>query len=251
MTNIIDQNNNDGVATSSHNGSGQYDIHDNLAGASYIGNNDFVAISILKSAFSNAGTLEGQVNNTEIVIPDNRAADGIIVFGAGGSGVRSLITNNSILYRGTQRAVMVQGGQDGAAIMETTVTGNNIDMQLDGTNDANSGIQSNLIVATPVGGCGVGLGCGSTMCADIGGGAGTRNTFLHSLGGVVAGGDIRVRQRNTGPLRMPNYGGAAGDTAAVIAYLSGRNTVISAPTATTTDNLFSGGAAPCLQPVIP
>jgi hypothetical protein len=153
------------------------------------------------------------------------------------------ITNNTIAYRGTQRAIMVQGGQDGAAIMDTTITGNNIDMQLDGTTDANSGIQTNLIIATPG-------GTGSTLCSDIGGAGALRNVFTHSLGGVMPGGDIRTRQRNTGPHRLPGYGGAAGDTAAVQTFLTGRNTVIAAVTSTTTDNLYSGGAA-CAAPIIP
>ncbi|KAB2933813.1 MAG: tandem-95 repeat protein [Candidatus Contendobacter sp.] len=243
VTGITDLNNNDGIQVSGHNGSAQFDIHDNIAGAAGISNNDFVGITILKSAFSNAGTLEGQINNTEVVIPNERPADAVFVFAAGGSNTRTNITNNTILYRGTQRAIVMQGGQDGAAIVDTTITGNAIDMQLDGTNNANSGIQTNQIIATPGGN-------GSTLCADIGGAGAAGNVFTHSLGGVMAGGDIRVRQRNTGPQRLPGYGGAGGDTAAVIAYLTGRNTIISAATATSTDSLFSGGGA-CIAPVIP
>jgi len=254
VTGITDINNNDGIQVSGHNGSAQFDVHDNsdASPASGLGiySNDFVGITLLKSAFSTLGRLEGRVTTTEITIANERPADAIFVFGAGGSDFRTAITDNGISYRGTQRPIIVQGGQDGAAIMDATITGNDIDMQLDGTNDAASGIQTSLIIATPVGGCGVGAGCGSTLCADIGGAGALGNVFTHSLGGGMAGGDIRVRQRNTGPQRLPGYGGAGGDTAAVIAYLTARNTVISAPTAATNDNLFSGGGA-CNAPVVP
>jgi hypothetical protein len=66
----------------------------------------------------------------------------------------------------------------------------------------------------------------------------------------MAGGDIRVRQRNDGTVRLPGYAGGATDTAAVITYLSGRNTVVSAPTATFDSTGFAGGGA-CVQPTIP
>jgi hypothetical protein len=74
-----------------------------------------------------------------------------------------------------------------------------------------------------------------------------KNSFTHSLGGTIAAGDIRVRQRNDGIVRLPGYAGSATDAAAVIAYLAGRNTIVSASTATFDSAGFAGGAA-CQQP---
>lgn len=247
VSGITNRNNNDGIQVSGHNGSAQFDIHDNSDAnpSSGLGiyNNDFIGATLLKSAFSNAGMLEGQIKTTEVTIPDQRPTDSILVFGAGGNNFRTAITNNTFSYRGTQRPITVQGGQDGAALIDTTITSNAIDIQLDGTDDALGGILANVIIATPG-------GDGSTLCADIGGAAAFGNAFTHSLGGALAAGDIRVRQRNGGPVRLPGYAGAGNDNAAVITYLNGRNTEVSASTATNTDGLFSGGGA-CIAPVIP
>jgi hypothetical protein len=84
----------------------------------------------------------------------------------------------------------------------------------------------------------------------MGGAGALSNTFTHSLGGAIAAGDIRVRQRNSGTVRLPAYGGSATDTVAVVNYLSGRNTLVSAPTATFESTGFAGGGA-CTQPTLP
>lgn len=251
VTGITDRNNNDGIQVSGHNGSAQFDIHDfnDNAPTSGVGiyNNDFLGIFMLKSAFSTTGRLEGQITNTEVTIADQRTTDAIFMFGAGGSDFRTAITNNDIDYRGTQRPITVNGGQDGAALIDTTITGNDIDLQLDGTNNAIGGIITQVIIATPGGN-------GSTLCSDIGGAGGLSNLFAHTISPVaLAAGDIRVRQRNGGPVRLPGYTGAGNDTAAIVAYLDGRNGEVSTSTATddTTDAVvFSGGAA-CNAPVIP
>ena len=95
-----------------------------------------------------------------------------------------------------------------------------------------------------------GPGNTSALCFDLGGGGALSNTFTHSLGGVMAGGDVRVRQRNDGTVRLPGYAGGATNTGAVIAYLSSRNTLVSPPTATFDSTGFAGGAA-CAAPIIP
>ncbi len=229
-------NNNDAIQVSGASGNVKFDIHDN----SNISLQDFVNITILKAAFSTGGVLEGKIRNNTITTENGHTADGISVFNAGAGPLKISITGNTMNYAGTQRAILMQGGQDGAAVLEGTITGNTIDIQLDGTGNAVAGILAQVIVATP-------SGNGTTMCADIGGAGALKNTFLHSLGGTMAGGDIRMRQRNGGPVKLPGYGGAGGDNAAVVTYLTGRNTIVSAPTATNDDALFSGGGA-CLQP---
>jgi hypothetical protein len=85
------------------------------------------------------------------------------------------------------------------------------------------------------------------MCVDIGGAGALSNTFTHSLGGAIAGGDIRVRQRNDGTMRLPGYAGGATDLTAVANYLNGRNVEVSSSTATADSSGFAGGVA-CIQP---
>jgi hypothetical protein len=65
-----------------------------------------------------------------------------------------------------------------------------------------------------------------------------------------SGEDIRLRQRQTTTVRLPGYGGANNDNAAVATYLLGRNTAVSAIAANTVvsgGGGFVGGAA-CTAP---
>jgi len=231
-------NNNDGVQVSANNGVSTFDINGN----SFVGN-DFLAVTLLKAAFSTTGTLEGAVrNNSPINIANGRTTDAISVFQAGAGALRAAITDNNIVYAGTQRAILVQAGQDGNGTIDTTITGNTIDVQLDSFNNAIAGILAQSAITGP--------GNTSALCFDLGGGGALSNTFTHSLGGVMAGGDVRVRQRNDGTVRLPGYAGGATNTGAVIAYLSSRNTLVSPPTATFDSTGFAGGAA-CAAPIIP
>jgi hypothetical protein len=227
-------NNNDGIQISEANGNAAFDI-DNVT----ITGNDFLGITILKAAFSTAGTLQGFIRNSQITVGTDRTTDGLSIFAAGGGNLTVAVTNNTISYAGTQRGILVQGGQDGNGVMNVTITGNSMDVKLDGTLDAVNGILAQTAITGP--------GNTTSLCADIGGGA---NTFTHSTGGSLAGGDIRVRQRNDGTIRLPGYAGAATDTAAVAAYLDGRNNEVSASTASAQSTGFAGGGA-CTQPVVP
>ncbi|MBK8501166.1 MAG: hypothetical protein IPL46_02595 [Saprospiraceae bacterium] len=200
---------------------------------------DFVVVSLLGSAFDNGFNFDASLSGNTITVGSGRTADGIVVFNAGGGSMDVAITNNTIDYAGTQRAILVQTGQDGNGSNNVTITGNNIDIELDGTGNAVAGILAQSAITGP--------GNTSSLCADIGGAGALSNTFTHSLGGTMAAGDIRVRQRNDGTVRLPGYGGGATDIAPVIAFLNGRNTVVSASTATFDSSGFSGGAA-CTQP---
>ena len=196
---------------------------------------------------------KAEIRNNPIVVADGQIADGIIVNHAGHGTLTTAITGNTITYRGTQRAINIQGGQDNTvpSQLNATVTGNSINMQLDGTGNAVTGILAQVAVASP-------SGDNMNMCADIGGAGTLANTFTHSLGGNMAAGDIRARQRFVTTVTLPGYGGANNDNAAVVAYLAGRNTLVNSPTATATNEVgattgaggFVGGAA-CAQPAFP
>ncbi|MCF6123563.1 MULTISPECIES: hypothetical protein [Mesorhizobium] len=198
---------------------------------------DFVVVSLLGSAFDNGFTFDARIESNTITVANGLTADGISVFNAGGGAMRVGIKNNSIDYAGTQRAILVQAGQDGAGSILAQITGNAIDIKLDGTGDAAAGILVQSAVTDPEGN-------GASVDLSIGGAGALANIFTHSLGGTMAAGDIRVRQRNNGTINLSGYAGGAMDTAAVIAYLNGRNTVVSASTATAQTSGFTGLATP-------
>ncbi|MFN0148412.1 MAG: beta strand repeat-containing protein, partial [Dehalococcoidia bacterium] len=205
---------------------------------------DFVVLFLLGSAFDNGFVFNARITNNTITTGNQITADAIFVFNAGGGQMNVAITNNTVNYQGTQRPITVNAGQDGAGAINATITGNTIDIRTDGTNDAFGGIIAQAAISSPT-------GDGASVCADIGGAGALRNTFTRSLGGAAfAAGDIRVRQRLNGTMRLPGYAGAATDTAAVQAYLNGRNTVLSPSTATVNVTGFAGGGA-CTQPTIP
>ena len=60
--------------------------------------------------------------------------------------------------------------------------------------------------------------------------------------------DIRLRQRQSTTVRLPGYGGANNNDAAVVTYLTGRNTLSTAAASNTvpTGGGFIGGA--CIVP---
>jgi len=239
VSNSISSGNNDQLSVSAGDNS-RVELDANSNTLSSVATADFVVVSLLGSAFDNGFIFDARIRNNNITVANGLTADGIVVFNAGGGAMNVAITGNTIDYAGTQRAILMQTGQDGAGAIQGTVTGNNIDIKLDGVGNAVAGILAQSAITSPT-------GDGASICADIGGAGALANTFTHSLGGALAAGDIRVRQRLNGTARLPGYAGSATDTAAVIAYLNGRNVEVSPSTATVETTGFSGGAA-CTQP---
>ncbi len=231
-------NNNDGVQVSGASGNVAFQINN-----ANINGNDFAAITVLKAAFSTGGTLQGLIHNSQIAVANGRPTDAVSILQAGAGDLTVAVTGNTINYAGVQRAILLQGGQDGNGAINATITRNTIDIALDGTGNAVAGILAQTAITGP--------GNTTSMCASIGGTGAQSNTFTHSLGGAMAAGDIRVRQRNDGTVTLPGYAGAATDTAAVISYLNGRNTVVSASTATADSTGFAGGGGGCTAPIVP
>ena len=206
---------------------------------SSVATGDFVVVGLLGSAFDTGYVFDARIQNNTISVANGLTADGIVIFNAGGGAINGLVSGNTIDYAGTQRAILAQAGQDGNGNTNLTVTGNTIDIELDGNGNAVAGILAQTAITGP--------GNTSAMCADIGGAGALSNTFTHSLGGAIAAGDIRVRQRNDGTFRLPGYSGLATDLTAVVNYLNGRNVEVSASTATAESSGFAGGGA-CTQP---
>jgi hypothetical protein len=82
-----------------------------------------------------------------------------------------------------------------------------------------------------------------TLCAGIGGAGALANSILGSgTGGAdPTATDFRLRQRFSTTVKLPGYGGAAGDTAAVIAFVEANNSGNGTPTGSATVNFPTGG----------
>ncbi len=200
------------------------------------GTGDGVAISLTGSAFDTGYVFDARLHDNTITTGNGVAADGIVINNPGAGAMNVAVTDNDISYAGSLRAILVQSGQDGNGTTRATITGNAIDIQLDGVGNAQNGILAQNAL--------VGPGNTSHLDLNIGGAGSLSNTFTHSLGGTIAGGDIRVRQRNDGTVNLDGYGGGATDTAAVNAYLNGRNGEVSSSTSTVQTVGFTGNASP-------
>ena len=239
VTNSTSSGNNDQLSVSAGDNSNvNLTVTGNTLSAPAAG--DFLPISLTGSALDNGFVFDASITGNTITVGNGLASDGIVVNNAGGGAMNVAITNNTIDYAGNQRAILVQAGTDGNGTNNITITGNNVDIKLDGAGNAVAGFLVQNAITGP--------GNTSSMCADIGGAGALANTFTHSQNvGAIAGGDIRVRQRNDGTMRLPGYAGAANSMPTVVTYLNGRNNEVTSATATNDSTGFAGGAA-CTQP---
>lgn len=170
---------------------------------------------------------------------------GVFIFSDGGSSMTAAVTNNSIVQYNNSGIHMTLGDQmGGAPVNNITVTGNTVNTP----GNANPAANFNAIhldhgtIDIPAD--------SFTSCIDIGG-AGVGNNVAGGGKGAVSpnNNDVRVRQRQATTVRLPGYGGANNDNAAVVAYLTGRNTLTTAAAANSvpTGGGFIGGAA-CTAP---
>ena len=197
----------------------------------------------LGTASTSLATLQGTISGNTIgaaAITDSGSSqgDGISVFSNGAGTTTVKISNNNIYQFANLYGInlIARDSSSGTGKLNATVTGNTV------TNPGSLGAEAVFLNAGPI----------STdnhqVCLDLGGAGGLANT-LSGVGGSGSD-DFRVRQRALTTVRLPGYGGAAGDTSAVVTYLLGRN---SASAGTATVNFpaggggFVGGAA-CPQP---
>jgi methionine-rich copper-binding protein CopC len=193
------------------------------------------------------GTVNGRIRNNTIGVAGTANSGssegaGIFIFGDGGSDMNVAITNNGI-FQYNNNGILLQFGDEinDGSVFNATVTSNTISNPGNLNTDFN-GIQLNNGT--------VGATDNFTSCVDIGG-AGVGNTVSNSGSGVTPpnNADIRLRQRQSTTVRLPGYGGANNNDAAVVTYLTGRNTLVTAAASNTvpTGGGFVGGAA-CTQP---
>jgi VCBS repeat-containing protein len=150
--------------------------------------------------------------------------DGISVFAINSSTLHAVIQNNTIKQYSNANGIDIKQ-TSGSASIHANVYGNSI------ANPGTFAAQGIFVAA------GASSGDSGTMCLDIGGAGALANSFA----GTGAGGttDFRVRQRMATTIRLPGYGGTNTDTAAVIAFISGRNT--GSPSGAANTNVSPGG----------
>jgi large repetitive protein len=198
------------------------------------------------------GTVNARVRNNTIGVAGTANSGssesfGVFLFSDGGASMTAAVTSNQIFQYNNSGIHMTIGDQmGGSPVNNITITGNTINTP----GNANPAANFNAIhldhgtIDIPAD--------SFTSCVDIGG-AGVGNNVAGGGKGPVSpnNNDIRLRERQATTVRLPGYGGANNDNAAVVAYLSGRNTLTTAAAANTvpTGGGFIGGAA-CTQPTV-
>jgi hypothetical protein len=203
-------------------------------------------------ATSTVGTVNARVRNNVIGIQgtaNSGSSEGSDIFadGDGGSDMNIAITNNSVYQYNNHGIAMFFGDEifDGS-VFNVTVTGNTVSNPGNLLGDFN-GIHLNNGT--------VGATDNFTSCVDIGGAGALVNNIVGSGSGVTPPNnqEFRLRQRQSTSVRLPGYGGANNNDAAVVAYIQGRNTVTAgngaASNTVPTGGGYIGGAA-CTQPTV-
>jgi hypothetical protein len=155
------------------------------------------------------GTLSGTISGNTIGtagVPNSGSSqfNGITSY-ANGNGTQTVaISSNTIRQYSNFAGIDARIRAGAAPTLNATITNNTI---------ANPGTfaSNGLFVQA-----GAASGDGGLICAGISG-----NTMAGS--GANGGTDFRLRQRFNTTVRLPGYGGAAGDTAAVVAFVQGNN----------------------------
>ncbi|HEY3582719.1 MAG TPA: Ig-like domain-containing protein, partial [Pyrinomonadaceae bacterium] len=202
-------------------------------------------VSAITINSSSNSTMSGTINNNIIgnaAVVDSGSAqgDGINITANNSSDITVAITNNLIRQYANLAGLNLSAVDGLTDTLNATITGNTISNP---GSFANNGIFAQAGAATAD---------TSFMCIDIGGAGALANSIAGSS--ANGGTDFRVRQRFGTTVRLPGYGGAATDTAAVVAYIQGRNTGSETGSATVQSpgGGFVGGAAcssPALGPV--
>lgn len=175
------------------------------------------AILFVKS--TDPGTFKGTFASNQIGIAavansGSVAGSGIKVQNAGLGTVTVAVTDNTIRQYNNFGIELLTGGGASAlsGALNATISGNTV------SNPGTGGLPMN----------GVHLNGGTVpgdtyqICTDVGGAGALANNLVGS--GANGGTDFRLRQRQATTVRLPGYGGANNNDAAVVAFVQGRNT---------------------------
>jgi hypothetical protein len=176
-----------------------------------------------------SGTVSGNTIGTAGVVNSGSSQfNGITTYANGNGTMTVAITNNQIRQYNNFAGIDARIRAGTAPTLNATITGNTI---------ANPGTfaTNGLFVQG-----GAATGDGGLICAGISGNAMTGSS-------ANGGTDFRLRQRFNTTVRLPGYGGAAGNTAAVVAFVQANNGGTPTGSATVdfpaTGGGFVGGAA--------
>ena len=215
-----------GVTLSGGAGSGTFDIDmHNSASTNKFQGAVTNAVTIVKSAGS--GSLHAVLDGIHVGLAgtaNSGATEGSgVEFNSGGdagtsapSNTATLVLKNSDIRQYNNYGVDLQAGRGNAAAghFNTTIFNNTF------ANPGNNSNVGNIFQGIHVN-SGVNSSDSFQTCADI-----KQNTATNS--GRNGGNDIRVRARQLTTVHLPGYTGSTTDTAAVAAYLLGRNTASTA-----------------------
>ena len=151
------------------------------------------------------------------------------------------INGNTFDYAGSQRESYCNRERTVPAAQNATITGNTMDIKLDGANNAVNGILAQATVTV--------LQETALQFARTSAVPARPATPLPTRSAVSCRRRYSCAPAFNGTMRLPGYVGGATDLAAVSAYLNGRNVEVSSSTATAHSTGFAGGAA-CTQPTI-
>jgi len=201
------------------------------------------------------GSVNARVRNNVVGVAatansGSAESSGIFLDGDGGSSMTAAVTDNTV-YQYNNHGIRMDFGDEiiDGSVFNATVTGNTVSNPGSIFTDFNAIHLNNGTVAETD---------NFTTCVDIGGAtAALKNSVAGGGKGVNApnNNDIRLRQRQSTTVRLPGYAGANNDNAAVVTYLTGRNTLTTAAASNTVPTgggfVNTPGGAACAQPSVP
>ena len=198
-----------------YSGTVDYTVNDNIINGAIL---SAITVNLGTSAITAdmRGTISGNtIGTTGVFQSGSTQASGITVEAHGNGAHTTEITNNTI--RQTFDRGINTLANDGGGVLNMTVTGNNASHS-DGINSREGFFLNNGSTDPNI----FGVADSHFVCLSLGGTGALKNTLTHGPG---APDDFRLRQRFDSTIRLPGYGGATTDTAAVVAFVNGRRRI--------------------------
>jgi hypothetical protein len=211
----------------------------NVTGTFDISNNtmrDSRGTALAVNKLGGGGSFSGSITNNSIGVAGvansgSSEGSGIFMLTDGTGTYTATVTGNTVRQYGNFGIFMQTGGSGvvGSGTMKATVTGNTV---------SNPGT---LVFAKN----GIQLNAGTTpgdtyqVCLTLGGAGALRNTLVGT--GTDGGTDFRLRQRQSTTVRLPGYGGANNDDAAVVSFVQANNNAGGTPTGSANNTVPTGG----------
>jgi len=207
---------------------------------------DGAALAVNK--LGGGGNFSGTIANNTIGVAGvnqsgSKAGSGIFVLcdGSSPSSYTANITGNTVRQYSNHGIFMQTGGSGivGSASMHLNVTGNTVK---EPSAAVSGGLAKNGIHLN----CGTSPGDTYLVCLNLGGAGALANDITGSGQDCVptpcgTGQDFRLRQRQSTTVRLPGYGGANNNDAAVVTFVQGNNDPISTPSGLASNTVPTGG----------